>query len=79
MRGLVFAALFVSAVLMSAPASAREYPICLNYVHGRLGAVERCEFSTVEQCRFAALGLQGSCALNWRYPPPKKHPRREPR
>lgn len=70
------AAIGVSALTPS-PVAARDYPICLNYVAGRMGAVERCEYTTIEQCRFAALGLQGSCALNWRYAPSPAERRRK--
>lgn len=72
----IFAAVIAAGA--ATPSAAREYPICLNHVQGRMGAVERCDFTTVEQCRLAGLGLQGSCAPNWRYVHPEPARRRKP-
>ena len=54
-------------VTSSTRAEAIEYPFCLSYVEGWSGIVERCEYSTIDQCRMSAPGLNGSCAANWRY------------
>ena len=77
---LMFAAAIALAapalVTSATPAAAIEYPYCLSYVEGWSGIVERCEYSTIEQCRMSAQGLNGSCAANWRYAyaPPVKRP-----
>ena len=66
-------ALFASAT----PAAATEYPFCLSYVEGWSGLIQRCDYSTIEQCRMSAQGLNGSCDPNWRYAyaqPPVEHP-----
>ena len=62
------AALATSTLVTSASrAEATEYPFCLSYVEGWSGMVLRCEYSTMEQCRMSAQGLNGSCDPNWRY------------
>ena len=54
-------------VTSSTRAEATQYPYCLSYVEGWGGYVERCDYSTMDQCRMSALGLNGGCAANWRY------------
>lgn len=54
-------------VTMASRAEATQYPYCLSYVEGWSGIVERCEYSTMDQCRASAQGLNGGCAVNWRY------------
>lgn len=54
-------------VTSSTRAEAIEYPFCMTYVEGWSGIVERCDFSTMEQCRASASGIAGGCAANWRY------------
>lgn len=43
-----------------------DYPYCLTYSEGWGGLVERCDYSTMEQCRMSAGGLNGSCDYNRR-------------
>ena len=47
-------------------AEAIEYPYCLSYTEGWGGYVERCDYSTMDQCRASASGVAGGCAANWR-------------
>jgi len=54
------------AVAVPVTAQATEYPYCMTYNEGWSGAIERCEFSTMDQCRASAPGLNGYCAPNWR-------------
>ena len=54
-------------VTSSTRAEAIEYPYCLGYSEGWGGYVQRCEYSTLDQCRMSAQGLNGSCDANWRY------------
>jgi uncharacterized protein DUF3551 len=53
-------------VLSQGKAHATEYPYCLSSVQGWGGMIESCSYSTMEQCRASAGGLNGSCAPNWR-------------
>lgn len=70
-----FAYMAAAAMLLAAPAllssatraEAIEYPYCVSYVMGWSGMTERCEFTSMEQCRLSARGLNGTCAANWRY------------
>lgn len=64
---LIAVAAFAFAVLSSPAKAAIDYPYCLSYVEGWSGIVERCDFSTLEQCRMSAGGLNGSCDVNRRY------------
>lgn len=43
-----------------------DYPYCLSYVEGWGGLVERCDYSTLQQCQMSAGGLSGSCDTNRR-------------
>lgn len=61
-------ALATSALVTSASrAEATEYPYCLSYSEGWGGYVQRCDYSTIDQCRLSAQGLNGSCDPNRRY------------
>ena len=70
-----FALMVAAASALAAPAlvtsstraEATEYPYCMTYVAGWSGIIERCDFSTMDQCRASASGLSGGCAANWRY------------
>ncbi len=68
---LMFAAVAALAtsglVSLTSRAEAIQYPYCLSYIEGWSGMIERCEYSTIDQCRMSAQGLNGSCAANWRY------------
>ena len=59
-----FAGLFL--VVSQGPAKAVEYPYCMTFADGWAGSVERCEYSTMQQCQASTGGLNGSCAPNWR-------------
>ncbi|WGS02366.1 DUF3551 domain-containing protein [Bradyrhizobium sp. ISRA443] len=66
MRSLTLA-LFVAAVVASAPASAQKYdstsPVCkTNYRWG--GEDTNCGYTSMEQCRAAASGLPAMCFNN---------------
>lgn len=56
-------------IVGASPARATEYPYCMTHVESWAGAVERCDFSTMEQCRASAAGLNGSCDPNRRMAP----------
>lgn len=60
---LAFAGLLA---LSQGQAQATEYPYCLTQVEAFGGGVERCDYTSMEQCRLSASGLNGSCAPNWR-------------
>ncbi len=47
-------------------AHATEYPYCLSHVMGWGGMFEDCLYTSMEQCRAAATGLNGLCGPNWR-------------
>jgi len=53
-------------VLSHGTAQATEYPYCLTYTAGWSGAIEQCDYSTMAQCQASGLGLNGTCAANWR-------------
>lgn len=54
-------------VLSQGQAAATEYPYCMTSVEAFGGGVERCDYTTMEQCRMSASGVSGSCAPNWRF------------
>lgn len=61
--------LLVMAGLLTAgngKALATEYPFCMTTVEAFAGAIERCDFTTMQQCRGSTAGVNGSCAPNWR-------------
>ena len=68
-----------SLVTIASHAQAIEYPYCGSVAAGRTGIVERCEYTTMEQCRASVSGLAGTCAANWRlaYAPPAERPVRK--
>lgn len=68
MRNVSRAILVLAGFLMlgSGKAHATEYPYCMSYVDGWSGTIERCDFTSMEQCRASATGLNGTCAPNWR-------------
>ncbi len=47
-------------------AHATQYPYCMTYNEGWSGAIERCDYSTMEQCQASTPGLNGYCSANWR-------------
>lgn len=60
---LAFAGLLA---LSQGPAQATEYPYCMFQVEAFGGGVERCDYSSMEQCQMSASGMNGSCTRNWR-------------
>ncbi|HVV40710.1 MAG TPA: DUF3551 domain-containing protein [Nitrobacter sp.] len=67
MRSLILASLSVAAVLTgvgisTAPASAYDYPYCLQ--GKRWGYPGNCQFSTYEQCQITASGTDDYCGIN---------------
>jgi hypothetical protein len=68
MRNVTLALLTLTGLLMfnQQKAHATEYPYCLSYTQGWSGMIEDCSYSTMDQCRASAGGLNGSCAPNWR-------------
>lgn len=61
--GLVFAFSICDAVPSFAGGN---LPYCMSRVAGRIGAVEECNYVSMEQCWANSVGLAGSCAPNWR-------------
>ena len=72
MKKIALIAVAASAfAAFSSPAKAAiDYPYCLTSIEGWSGAVERCDYSTLAQCRMSASGLNGSCDVNRRYVTP---------
>ena len=67
MRSLILAGLSVAAIvtgfgLPTVPASAHEYPYCLQGT--RWGYPGNCQFSTYEECRRTASGTDDYCDVN---------------
>jgi hypothetical protein len=65
-KWVVLAAAGILLAVSQGPAHAVEYPYCLTYVEGWSGTIERCEYTTMQQCQASGSGLNGSCAPNWR-------------
>ncbi|WP_298245107.1 DUF3551 domain-containing protein [uncultured Bradyrhizobium sp.] len=69
----------VAAGLLLAGGSARaqtydpSYPVCMQ-IYGPVGYFD-CRYSSLEQCRYLAVGRSASCVVN-PYFPPKKPARR---
>jgi hypothetical protein len=68
MRNLTLALLTLTGLLVFSQekAHATEYPYCNSHVIGWGGMLEDCYYTTMEQCRAAASGLNGLCGPNWR-------------
>jgi Protein of unknown function (DUF3551) len=68
MRNLTLALLTLTGLLVISQekAHATEYPYCNNHVIGWGGMLEDCMYTTMDQCRAAASGLNGWCSTNWR-------------
>ena len=63
---MLFSVAFGTLVMFPGGASATEYPYCMTALYGWGGQVERCDYSTMQQCQMSASGLSGQCAPNWR-------------
>lgn len=69
MRNVTLAFLTLAGLLAfhQEKAQAIEYPYCLSHVMGwGTGMVEECLYTTMDQCRAAATGLNGMCDPNRR-------------
>jgi hypothetical protein len=65
MRQIIGAAAFLAIVLSAAPASARDYPYCLQ---GRQwGYPGKCDFTSYQQCQATASGTDSYCGTNPRF------------
>ena len=77
MRQIIGAAAFLAIALTAAPASARDYPFCLQ---GRQwGYPGKCDFTTYQQCLATASGTDSYCGENPRFlfgQSPQRPPRR---
>jgi hypothetical protein len=59
------AAAFVAVALTAAPATAQDYPYCLQ---GRQwGYPGKCDFTSYEQCQATASGTDSYCGINPRF------------
>nr|WP_283843161.1 DUF3551 domain-containing protein [Bradyrhizobium sp. Ce-3] len=65
--------LALGALCMTRPASAQmydpRYPICMHVYGALLGDRMDCDFTSLNQCRAAAMGLPASCLVNPYYAP----------
>ena len=68
MRNVTLALLTLAGLLAfhQEEARAAEYPYCNHHVIGWGGMLEDCYYTSMEQCREAASGLNGWCEPNWR-------------
>ena len=79
MRQIIGAAAFLATALTAAPASAQDYPFCLQ---GRQwGYPGKCDFTTYQQCQATASGTDSYCGTNPRFgygqqPRPRQRPQR---
>jgi hypothetical protein len=65
MRQIIGAAIFAAVVFSVAPATARDYPYCLQ---GRdYGYPGLCRFTSYEQCEASASGTFSYCDINPRF------------
>jgi hypothetical protein len=76
MRHIVTAAGCVALLLAAVPASARDYPYCLQ--GGDYGQPGNCQFTSYRQCQAAASGTISYCGTNPRFaydvrPAPRRH------
>jgi Protein of unknown function (DUF3551) len=76
MRQIIWAAAAVVVVFAAAPASARDYPYCLQ---GRdYGYPGNCQFSSYQQCQATASGTLSYCGTNPRFAYGMQQQRRRP-
>jgi hypothetical protein len=77
MRSAALALAAAGALLASAPVCAQtydpSYPVCMH-IYGPVGYFD-CRYTSLEQCRFLAVGRAAACDAN-PYFAPKKLPRR---
>lgn len=65
-KSMIALAVLSTTTLFAARAEAIDYPFCVTAMEGRGAYIERCEFSTMEQCQMTARVTNGTCAANWR-------------
>jgi hypothetical protein len=65
-KSMIALAVLATATLFGARAEAVEYPYCVTATEGWGAYIERCDFSTMEQCQMTARGSNGTCSTNWR-------------
>ena len=75
MRQIIAAAAFTAVALTAAPATAQDYPYCLQ---GRQwGYPGKCQFTSYQQCLATAYGTDAYCGTNPRFasgPQPQLRP-----
>jgi hypothetical protein len=64
-KSMIALAVLVTAPLFAVRAEATQYPYCVTAFEGP-AYIERCDFSTMEQCQMTARINNGTCAANWR-------------
>ncbi len=65
MRQIIGAAAFMAMALSAAPATAQDYPYCLQ---GRQwGYPGKCQFTSYQQCLVSASGTDAYCGANPRF------------
>ena len=64
-KSLIALVVLATAPLFGARAEATQYPFCVTAFEGP-AYIERCDFSTMEQCQLTARINNGTCAANWR-------------
>jgi uncharacterized protein DUF3551 len=65
MRQIIRAAAFITMALTAAPATARDYPYCIQ---GRQwGYPGKCDFTSYQQCLATASGTDAYCGPNPRF------------
>ena len=79
MRGARLALVAIGVAVASVPARAQtydpSYPVCMQ-IYGPVGYFD-CRYTSLEQCRFLAVGRSASCAVNPYFPQKRsKAPRR---
>jgi Protein of unknown function (DUF3551) len=62
MRQIIGAAAFAAMAFAAAPASAQDYPYCIQF--GEYGYPGLCYFATYQQCLARASGAGGYCGIN---------------
>lgn len=76
MHKIIGATALLVAAFATAPASARDYPYCLQ---GKdYGYPGQCQFSSYQQCLATASGTVSYCGLNPRFASGEQPPRRPP-
>lgn len=81
MRRASLALVATSTLVMSAPARAQtydpSYPVCMQ-IYGQVGYFD-CRYTSLEQCKFLAVGRSASCVVNPYFAQKKQAPPRRSR